>query len=450
MRVGTTSTDDKLMLARSYVKLNAPYFSSTLYGFIPTPMENLTQRVGGPLAVSERLVLFYEPAWVDTMTTSRLAAGLAHEIMHHQLRHVVRGKAYSDAKRFNYAGDLVINQLLRKQKRKFKNEQGSVELVPLWDVGPDWLYPERFGFDEGLTADQYYHLLQDTKLPDPAFGGGCCGGIAGHSKNPVLEEEQNNARGRSAADCAHIARMTARALKQSMDGEGRGLSPGNWGEFVTMSDERFNIPWRKELPSVLRTSIGQMRSGGYDYSMRRPSLRSYLRGWPLPGLVAYDPEVALVVDSSGSMGRQQLSDAMRVCGDVLKQTGIQTAWFLEADADAQRLPQRVRARDVAHMKINGRGGTDFSPVINGFEQRQLGGKRLPKIDLLIYITDGDGGAPPVAPRNFKVIWCIVRSSWARKAAAWGKTIFIDDLNEPEEPTTLYGLKPPTYRYSVSP
>lgn len=435
MKKPTGSAADKLVLARSYVRLNAAYYSSTLYGLIPTPIEDLTTVAGGPLAVTERLVLFYEPAWVEAVSTKRLATGLAHEIMHHQLRHVSRGKNYSDQKRFNAAGDLVINQLLRTQQRRVKNGT-SITTELLWDVGPDWLFPEKYGLPEGLTADQYYHLLEGKVMPEPTLGAGCCGGIAGNTKNKGLEEEQDAQRGRSQSECAHIARTTAKDLQSAMKGDGRGLMPGNWGEFVTVSDDHFNVPWRKELPNVLRTSIGQMRSGGYDYSLRRPSGRSYLRGWPLPGLVAYDPEIAFVLDSSGSMGIPQLSDAMRIFGDVLKQTGIQSAWFLEADAEAQRLPHRVRARNFATMTIKGRGGTDFTPVINGFEQRSMAGKRMPKIDLLLYVTDGDGGAPPVAPRNFKVIWCIVRSSWSRQAAEWGKTIFIDDLPEPAVSTPL--------------
>lgn len=112
----TDTSDVNLSLARNYVKLNAPYYTSTLYGFIPTPIEDLTALVGGPLAVTERLVLFYEPKWVETVSVKMLASGLAHEIMHHQLSHVARGKVYLDQERFNWAGDLVINQLLRKQQ----------------------------------------------------------------------------------------------------------------------------------------------------------------------------------------------------------------------------------------------------------------------------------------------------------------------------------------------
>src|SRR5690242_18229799 len=106
---------DNLALARAFVNQHAPYFGPTLYGLVPFPKPGLTAIADGPMAVTERLVLLYDPEWVQNETVEVLAFGLAHECMHDLLRHVARGKSYLDKERWNKAGDLFINGSMAKQ-----------------------------------------------------------------------------------------------------------------------------------------------------------------------------------------------------------------------------------------------------------------------------------------------------------------------------------------------
>lgn len=425
-----------LTKARAYVAKHAPYFSHTLYAMMPTPVENLTALVGGPLAVTAKLVLLYDPAWIAQEKYTVVAFGLAHEILHDQLRHIARGQAYLDKARFNRAGDLFINGLQKKQTRSDKSK-GTSASVPLWDV-PDWvLLPEKYGFPEGKTADEYYRLLEQYEKEDPdkkqgkcsdgdkkpGVGCGKCGGIAGNPLSKELEAKYDATKGRSEMECKNIARVTAGAMKKYMEGEGRDNSPGDWSTLFEMSEEVYQVPWGTELANVMRTDVNRIRSGGHDYSMRRPSPRSYLRGWPLPGLVGYEPEIAFVIDSSGSMGREQIGSALRVCADVMRQTGIQSAWFMEADAAAQRHPIRVTANDLMSIELKGGGGTDFTPALEYMQEFR------PKVSLVLYMTDGDGAAPAEEPEEFSVVWCVVPSPYGRVPAAWGKLIVMDDHAE---------------------
>lgn len=448
-----------LALARAYVKFYAPYFSSTLYGFIPTPMPGLTKLAGGPMGITERLVLLFEPDWVESVSMIVLATGLAHECLHDQLRHGMRGKAYPDRYRWNKAADLFINGSMRTQmktvKRPDPNRRGTVisSKEPMWEF-PSWaLMPEKYGFPEGLSADEYYRLLEDYDKKHPqqgptvtlvSFGpsgsgdgesegkqehkitngvcGGCCGGVAGNKLSSELEGKNDAQKGRSEADCRTIAKETAAAIKKHMESaSGRGDMPGSWAELVEMSDEIFKVPWRAKLAAVMRYSIGRVRSGGLDYSRRRPSKRSYLRGIPLPGLISYDPELCFIIDSSLSMGSPQLSSAMRVCADVLQQTGITSAWFLEADTQQHREPVRINVQDLRSMEILGRGGTDFRKVIKYVTE-----EFRPKPHIVIYVTDGDGVAPSRPPRDVQFIWCIVPTQHKRIPANWGEVIELDD------------------------
>lgn len=435
-----------LVIARLYVKLHAPYLAPTLFGLIPTPMPGLRELAGGPLAVTERLVLLYEPAWIEEVPVKILATGLGHEVMHCQLRHVTRGKSYADKKRWNIAGDLFINGAMRNVKVQ-KTVNGSPVGTPtlLWQF-PEWAHmPSHYGFPEGLTADAYYRLLEEYDGEEPEKkptegqgdpGGsshimrGCCGGAAGNPLGKELEGAANEAKGRSDADVHAIAKATAKSIKTYMEStEGRGTLPGQWSELVNISEKVFRVPWRAKLANIVRFSIGRVRVGGLDYSMRRPSKRSYLRGLRLPSLVGYDPEVWFIIDSSGSMGPEQLSDTARVCSDVLQQSGIQHAWWMEADTEHKREPLRVSVRDLRSMEIRGRGGTDFRPAIH-----KVAGKR-PKPHIVIYITDGDGPAPRRQPAGIHFIWVVVPSPWRRKPANWGDLVVLEE--EDQGP-----LKPP--------
>lgn len=410
--------------ARSYVRMWAPYMLPTLYGFIPTPVEGLIEKAGGPLAVTERLVLLYEPEWVATVDAWTLATGLAHEVCHDQLRHISRGMAYPNKKRFNMAGDLFINGILQRQMRKAK-VNGKDEVLPMWKL-PDWvLLPEKYGFPVGLTADAYYKLLEQKGDPgvDLQIMCGACGGVAGNPLAKELEQQYNVEKGRSEADCKNIARATSRLLKEYMEGPGRGLSPGNWSEFFDIGEESFPIPWRTKLATVFRQSYQQMRTGGTDYSMRRPSSRSHMRGFPLPGLVSYDPEIMFILDSSGSMGVEQLGDALRVISDVMTQCGIREAWLLEADATAQRPPRKVTPAMLRKLEIKGRGGTSFKQPI------EYAQKFKPRPGLVMYLTDGAGDAHKAPPPEFKVVWCVVPSPWGHIPANWGTLVVLDDTAE---------------------
>lgn len=414
---------DNLALARAFVNQHAPYFGPTLYGLVPFPKPGLTAIAGGPMAVTERLVLLYDPEWVQNETVEVLAFGLAHECMHDLLRHVARGKSYLDKERWNKAGDLFINGSMAKQERTV-NRNRTYSKEKLWTI-PDWVaLPSRFGFPEGLSADEYYQLLEDHKKHDEPckIFSGCCGGVAGNPSKGELEAlPEVLAKGRPEAECRAIARETARALQKHMEGAGRGTTPGEWSDLVDIGEERFHIPWRQKLANILRHSVGAARTGGLDYSRRRPSKRSYLRGIQLPSLISFDPTIFFIVDSSGSMGLTQLSDSLRVCADVLKQTGVSKAWFLEADTQpARNQPLNITPTKLRSLEIKGRGGTDFTAAIKFAEEFR------PRPSVVFYLTDGDGAAPEQPPQGMHFVWCIVPSYYNKAPATWGDIVVLSD------------------------
>lgn len=428
---------------------NAPYFRPALYSLIPTPIEDLTALIGGPMAVTDRLLLLYEPAWVEgEADMTEVATGIGHEIFHYLLHHVARGQAYPDPQKFNLAADLFINDVMRKQFRKTIIDGAEVQ-VPIWKL-PAWVaLPEKYGLAPGLSADQYYHLLKDEEKKDGDGSGGDgkgdkddkskgkqsrgktmagnCGGIAGNPNQ--LEKGLHEEKGRTEGESRAARKETLHLLNEAEKTQ-PGTLPGQMSEVLKFSNLPPLVPWEQHMRNITGYVIGMAKSGGLDYSRARPSRRSYLRGWPIPGLVKREFTILIVVDTSASMGAQQLQSAVIEIVGVLRQTGCSDVYLLMVDAAIHGEPRKVSLRDLEELKLEGRGGTSFIPAFEVAE------KMKPRPDVVIYMTDGDGVAPKVPPRDTHVIWCIVPTPYGRKPADWGHVVVVSNDQKLREP---YGV-----------
>lgn len=428
--------EDKMGTARAYVLSRSPYLSSIIYGFMPTPLPGIRTMLCTP-----GMILGYDPAWAESASIEELGADIMHETEHFARRHFWRqGIAHKDL--FNIGGDLAINPSLR---------DGG------WKLAKDAIFPGEGSFADlpvGRTTEEYYDLLvqkrqmqpQPSKKPGAGpsgvglgagegegtdagagtegahVGAGSCGGIAG---NPLdiekVLEAMPDVVPRTELEVQAIVIRAAKDFRDHMQKQaaaGRGNIPSFMAEFLKVLDEDPVVPWQEELAAISHDCVGTLQSGGDDYSLRRPSKRSYLRGGILrPGLVEYLPEVAFILDTSGSMGHPQLLGVAREVIGIMDALGIDEIWWCEADSSISQNWQRVHIDFFRDLVIHGRGGTDFRPAINSAAELH------PRPDLLFYGTDGDGPAPAHPPPGMEVIWVLVPSHWNRAPAPWGHAVF---------------------------
>lgn len=462
--------------ARALIRSRAPYFQTIVYGFVPRFVAGL-----GSLGVTDKMVLIVDPAWytkgiLDLVVSAHendkaptpnkeilakeaaeMRAGvLVHEAMH-WLRGMDRIARMPDPDLANIAFDLPINHDLR--------EAG-------WSL-PRWVvYPETYGLEPGLTGEAYYELLQkkgkkevykllagatsggsgssnsgtrgdpsssndgsgmdssggSSNSPPGQVAAGRCGSCAGGSLGKV--EEETKEIGRTQADCERIRKNGIADIRSAMQsGAGRGSIPGSLTDLLDEDLQPSVVPWKQLQARIIRRCTGRVVSGMADFSMRRPSRRSQVRGVIRPSMVDKKPEIVLIEDSSGSMGKEQLQNARSEACGVLQQLGLDEVWFMDADANVAAPPKRVRLRTLRTMGVHGRGGTDFRPGIAASL------KLKPKPDLCIYFTDGDGIAPEHPPKGMEVIWCIVPTPYGRRPAKWGHLVVVSDdqsLRDPYE------------------
>lgn len=246
----------------------------------------------------------------------------------------------------------------------------------------------------------------------PAPGAGRCGSCATGQQEPWEEGPPSDGDGVSRAESELIRRDVARQIKEHC--QSRGNVPGHWSRWAE-EKLRPKIDWRKELASAVRHAVADV-AGASDYSYRRPSRRQGQVGngkVVLPSLRQPVPEVAVVVDTSGSMSDSMLSQALAEIAGVLKASGLrQGVTVLAVDATVHVSRKVFDARQV---QLAGGGGTDMGAGL------YAASKLRPLPQVCVVITDSYTPWPDTPPRGMKVIVALTEGGEAPK---WAKTIKI--------------------------
>lgn len=416
---------ESLRTARYIISKTRPYFVSLLWSlqFVGKTSEHgLTT-----MAVDKFGRLYYNPDEVAKWTPTKCVLGVLHEL-NHVLRHhldrlrehdgkfiIIDGQPCSLA---NVAQDLEIHG-----GEMFKSDLSSFS-QPL-PVG--WLSPTMFGFPDGKLSEEYAEMLlknaKVTKVGMPGSGSpgqagqGTCGSCAGGHGPPNRWEDgppSGDSPGMSEAEMGITLRQTAESIREH-EAKGRGKVPA---DLVRWADEQLappKVPWQRELASLVRRSKAFV-AGKTDFTMQRLSRRQFpdIR---LPRLVAPVLELAVQLDTSGSMGSGK--DSVLAAGfaevvGVIKTVAGKSVHFLSVDSAAHT--QKVTSRK--DIKLVGGGGTDMMVGIKAAV------KLKPRPDAVIVITDGLtpwSDTPPPVP----VIVCLVGGH--REGPPWGRTIVVDDL-----------------------
>jgi predicted metal-dependent peptidase len=412
---------DKLQAARLRLATERPYMGAALYNLVPV------ERLGlGTLAVDKWWRLYYDPEAVATWDVIHLAGVLYHEIAHLLRAHHERFE-HAEKTTANVSTDIEINDDIRNEGVQLP--EGA-------------LYPEAFNLPAGLLAEEYYaKLTQGQQSQQGQQGGnsaegsadgqqgqnaaakadgngkpaptcGRCGSCAhGHQEPWELgSPESSGVPGVSEAEAEVIRRQVAHEIVRiAAQSKERGSVPAHWRRWAE-EKLRPKVDWRRQLRSAVRAALATV-AGAADYSYRKLPRRR-LPNIVTPGLVQPVPEVAVVVDTSGSMSDDLLARALAEVQGVLRATGVHGATVLTVDA-AVHTVQRVF--DARQVKLVGGGGTDMRVGIDAAL------KLRPRPHVIIVLTDGDTPWPSSPPRDVKVIAGIIDNPNA-DAPSWITTV----------------------------
>ncbi len=439
----------ELQAARLKLAQARPYLAAALWALQPVARPGL-----GSMAVDRWWRVYFDPAAVQGWSVDEAAGVLYHEICHLLRDHPARFEALDPALA-NIATDAEINDDLVAEHIRLPGQPVT---------------PQVLGLEPYRLAEEYYEALRkrgqashgaaasaagDSKAvgagastasvptaQSPAAGGdrvspvqdsagatnpnaaapssfdpprpgaGRCGSCATGRPEPWEEGPpgEGTVPGISPIEGELIRREVARRIQEAT--RQRGAVPAHW---VRWAEEKLRprVDWRRELAAAIRRAIYDV-AGSVDYSYRRPSRRQGQVGNGkvlLPSMRKPVPNVAIVVDTSGSVSDEMLSQALAEIRGVLKAVGQgEGAHVLSCDA-AVHSCRRVFRPD--QIQLAGGGGTDMGVGIAAAV------KLRPRPDVVIVITDGYTPWPDTPPAGVRVVVALLGGG---KAPEWARAV----------------------------
>ncbi|MEV1053797.1 VWA-like domain-containing protein [Streptomyces sp. NPDC049887] len=380
----------RLLAARYRAATERPYLASALYALTVVPSLQVPT-----MGVDRHWRAYVSPAFVDATPVAELAAVWVHEASHVLRDHHGRADRLPWADRYdryrvNVAQDCEINDDLLADGLPLP--EGRME-------------PRRFGLPEGQLFEAYV-----DRLPPGVRGPDCGSGAHGQSVPWELGGPHGPARlGPAEADA--LRRTTAEAVRAHQ--RARGTLPAGWQRWAEQVLQP-TVDWRGALSGAVRAAAG-WAGGAVDYTYRRPSRRTpALRGVVLPSLRRPLPRVTVVVDTSGSMGEDELAAAMAEITGVLREVGVRgdRVTVLACDADVHTV-SRVASAD--QVELAGGGGTDMRVGIGAALARPG------RPDFVVVLTDGHTPWPDAEPSSCRVVAALIGSA-APDPPRWVETV----------------------------
>ncbi|MFF2729689.1 VWA-like domain-containing protein [Streptomyces sp. NPDC058008] len=379
----------KLLAARYRAAADRPYLASALYALTVVPSDEVPT-----MGVDRHWRCYVSPAFVERTPVAELAAVWVHEVAHllrdhHGRAAMLPAQDQRDRLRANVAQDCEINDDLVADGLPLP--AGRVE-------------PRLFGLPEGQLFEVYLRALPPFPVTHD------CGSGAHGQPAPWESGVRGGAPGVGTVEAEALRRYTAEAMRAHV--RARGTLPGGWKRWAEEVLEPV-VDWRQALAGAVREAAA-WASGALDYTYRRPSRRSAaLRGVVLPSLRRPLPHVAIVIDTSGSMGEREIAAALAEVTGVLREVGIRgnRVTVLACDADVQAVS---RVTSTGQITLSGGGGTDMRVGIAA----ALAGRERP--DIIVVLTDGHTPWPEESP-SCRLVAALVGPS-APAAPPWVETV----------------------------
>lgn len=299
-------------------------------------------------AATDGKVIYWCPAYADTLKDAEIRFVLLHETLHCAHKHFWRLPLTPKG---NMAGDYVINAILRRA--------GSGRTDMTMPAGA--LYNPDY---DDLSEEEILALLPDVEQYSDACGG--------WSENADGEgKEADSALAKDWQNAVLQAEIAARSARSDV--------PADMQRAIAAIKAR-RVDWRQEMTDFARSAVSARK----DWA--RPARRHALAPCITPlyrrddiGLVAF------VRDTSGSVSAALLAQFNATIAAIMADTGARA---LVVDADARVTATYIVERgEPVPDTAKGGGGTDFRPAfehIAGLDDAPAG---------VVYLTDMEGGFP---------------------------------------------------------
>lgn len=404
-KLANLSDEDIMARARSLLSGRDPFFATLAYNLDCMIDRNPPHPGMAPTIGTDGRVLIYNPDYLRDMDNDELLTTMCHEMLHIVFRHPWR-RGGRDPKKWNIAGDVVINLMLERMaleanspiKYRFKKTPGSLDALGLLRAAG--INTKQF---EDKTTEQVYNMLPDKVQLNQCSG--CNRDATGPNGEKLSPQEMQEAE-QDAEILTNQAEQAARMQGKLPAGLERILG--------TMRDSK--IDYRNVLPEIVQTAIARD-----EINWRRPLRRAFGAGLYIPTF--HNPTLGRIyigLDTSGSISGPILEQFFGEIHALFEQFHPEEIIIIDCDAAVHSVKSFKRDDfPITGYKPKGGGGTDFRPVFQHIQQHA----DPAETSCLVYLTDLYGTFPEEAP-DYPVLWVVYGG--ASEKAPFGITAHIKE------------------------
>ena len=374
--------------------LDHPFFAVLALHLIEKEMDMgnpIIQQLVMPTVGVDGQNLYVNPEFVKGIPDDQMIGLLAHEVMHVALGHVWSWhRQWRDPKKWNWAGDYVINKNLRDEGMKLP--EGGLYDAKYDDMSSEEIYSlleeeeKKDGKGQGKGSGgkgSWEDLLPSLGAPSDGEGegdgsGGKPKGLSPHEMQELEQEWKERL-----VEAVYVAKMKGKlpaGLERLVD------------DIVAPS-----VPWYSLFDQFVNEIIRD------DYNEMIHDRRFIQQGIYLPDMYSEGCWVAIAIDTSGSIGREELKLFLSETVGILRSRNVKHVKIMACDAELT-MSETVYPWDDIPDNFPGGGGTDFRPVFDHLDED------MDKPACLVYLTDCYGTFPESAPR-YPVLWCTMTEDY---------------------------------------
>jgi predicted metal-dependent peptidase len=353
-------------------------FDEPFYGLMLIGMnKELSEQIDTACVTRDNIntKLMVNPEFWATLDENTKTGVLKHELLHIAFFHLLNMDSFPDRKLHNVAADLEINQYIEDKYKGEKWDGLEIHKEPFAKLN---LLPKQ-------GTKYYYSMLQEEIQNNPE------GDIAKFMEGmDPMHELWEAFDGLSDAEKKLIAKQIDHQLKEIADqvNKNHGTIPGELKDYVLglFEMEEPVLDWK----AYLRRFNGMSQKILTKKTRRKPSRR-----YPSNPALKIKPKkrTLVAIDTSGSVNNNELIEFFNEIYHMYK-TGTEIT-VVECDAQIQREYEYKGV--LEEIKVAGRGGTDFEPVMVYLKEHQH------KFQNLIYFTDGECNVPETKPMK-PILW----------------------------------------------
>jgi predicted metal-dependent peptidase len=372
-QTGSHAAKTALGKAKAALVLEQPFFATIL---ITLPM---SEDATIPTMATDGTMFLYNAEFVTSLTSDELKGVLAHEVGHCIFQHMFR-RGVRDARRWNQAGDFVINDMLVREG--FKLPEGALINAGLVQSA-------------GGTTEGVYDMLP------PSDEGGGSGGVG----DPL--DECRDAPGDQSAQAQAEQDMRVRVAQAAQAAKMMGRLSAGLQRFVDAALKP-KVAWQDVLR---RFWNARART---ETSWAKPKRRWLAEDIYLPSLSGERlGEVVVFVDCSGSVGQRELDEFAAEIRALHEDTTPDLLHVVYFDSEVLHHDKFLQD-DTIELTPRGGGGTAFSPCIDYLRAEDI----YPVA--AVFLTDlqcFDFGDAP----DYPVLWVSTESD----QAPWGEVVMMN-------------------------